>query len=107
MAEVVIAGGGLAGLAASIFLARRGHRVTVIERDGAPSDPPADADDDASGWRRAGAPQSRQSHVLLGRARRVLIDEAPDVLDALVARGVHEQEATVGAGRADGEAMLL
>ncbi|MCU1452720.1 MAG: FAD-dependent oxidoreductase [Acidimicrobiales bacterium] len=106
MAEVVIAGGGFAGLAGSIFLARRGHTVTVVERDGSPL---ADAtvDDDAARWRRAGAGQRHQSHVLLGRARHVLLEEAPDVLAALLARGVREEPAVVGAGGVEGAAMLL
>ncbi|WP_426574021.1 FAD-dependent oxidoreductase [Aquihabitans sp. McL0605] len=112
VAGVAIAGGGFAGLMTSILLARRGHEVTVIERDPPPawepSGPPT-VDDDAEvdAWRRAGAPQCRQSHVLLARARRVLVEEAPDVLDALLASGVREQAANVGAGDVPGEAMLL
>jgi 2-polyprenyl-6-methoxyphenol hydroxylase-like FAD-dependent oxidoreductase len=105
MARVVIAGAGFAGLAGALFLARRGHDVSVVERD----DPPPDGTpaDDANGWRHPGVPQARQSHALLGRARRVLFDEAPDVVEALLARGVHEIPVIVGAGRLPGERMLL
>lgn len=104
MTRVVIAGGGFAGLAAALFLARRGQVVTVVERDGAP--PQGTPADDVDHWLHPGVPQARQSHALLGRARRVLVEEAPDVVAALVARGVHEVPVVVGAGTLD-EKMLL
>ena len=106
MAKIVMAGGGLGGLAASIFLARRGHDVTVIERDGPPPGPGTNPDEDAAGWRRPGAPQAQQSHVLLARARRVLLDETPDIHEALLRQGVREHPVVVGLGRLEGEAML-
>ena len=102
---MVIAGGGFVGLAGALFLARHGHVVTVVERDGAPPD--AEPSDDVDDWHRPGVPQARQSHAVLGRARRVLVDEAPDVVASLVARGVHEIPARVGSGVLDGEQMLL
>lgn len=105
MTRVVIAGAGFAGLASALFLARRGHVVTVVERDEAP--PNGSPSDDVNEWLHPGAPQARQSHALLGRARRVLVDEAPDVVASLLARGVHEIPVVVGAGSLDGERMLL
>ena len=105
MTRVVIAGAGFAGLASSLFLARQGHDVTIVERDDAP--PNGTPSDDVDGWLHPGAPQARQSHALLGRARRVLVDEAPDVVASLRARGVHEIPIVVGAGVLDGEQMLL
>ena len=104
MTDVVIAGGGFAGSAAALFLARRGHVVTLVERDAPPPDGGPDAD--FEDWHRPGVPQARQSHALLGRARRVLMDETPDVVEALLDRGVHERELAVGVGRVPGEAML-
>lgn len=104
MTDVVIAGGGFAGSSAALFLARRGHAVTMIERDGPPPD--GGADGDFEDWNRRGVPQARQSHALLARARRVLVEEAPDVVETLLARGVREQEIGVGVGRVPGEAML-
>ena len=85
-------------------MARRGHAVTVVERDGAP--PQGTPSDDAERWLHPGVPQARQSHALLGRARRVLADEAPDVVASLLARGVREVPVVVGAGALD-EQMLL
>lgn len=105
MTDVVIAGGGFAGLAASLFLARRGHTVTVVERDG-PSTGTC-ADDDAQHWTRPGAPQSHQSHLLLGRARRVLAEESPDVIDEFISRGIRQAPVTLGAGRLEGEYFLM
>lgn len=105
MTRVVIIGGGFAGLVGALFLARRGHTVSVVERDGPP--PNGTPADDADGWRHPGVPQARQSHALLGRARRVLVDEAPDVIEALLARGVHEIPVIVGAGTLPDERMLL
>jgi 2-polyprenyl-6-methoxyphenol hydroxylase-like FAD-dependent oxidoreductase len=102
--DVVIVGGGFAGCAGAVFLARRGHAVTLIERDGPPPDAGPDAD--FGDWRRPGVPQARQSHALLARARRVLVDEVPDVVEHLLERGVHEQEIGVGAGTVPGETML-
>ena len=95
MTRVVVAGAGFAGLAAALFLARRGQIVTLVERDGAPSD--GTPSDDVNRWLHPGVSQARQSHALLGRARRVLADETPDVLASLLARGVHEVPAVVGA----------
>ncbi len=78
--------------------------MTVVERDSAP--PHGTPADDVDRWRHPGAPQARQSHALLGRARRVLVDEAPDVVASLLERGVREIPVVVGAGRLD-EQMLL
>ncbi len=78
--------------------------MTVVERDGAP--PQGTPSDDVDRWLHPGVPQARQSHALLGRARRVLVDEAPDVVASLLARGVREIPVVVGAGVLD-EQMLL
>lgn len=105
MTRVVIAGAGFAGLGAALFIARRGHSVTLIDRDGPP--PNGSPQDDVDHWRHPGAPQARQSHALLGRACRVLTDEAPDVIESLARRGVHQIPVAVGAGALEGEHMLL
>ncbi|MCU1358899.1 MAG: hypothetical protein JWN99_188 [Ilumatobacteraceae bacterium] len=103
--DVVVVGGGFAGLGAALFMARRGLDVTVIERDGAPTG--ATADDDAQHWQRPGAPQSRQTHLLLGKAHRVLATEAPDVIHALVQRGVGVGQVRFGPGVVPDEQFLM
>ena len=105
MTDIIVAGGGFTGLAAALFLARRGHTVTVVERDGSPTG--SSPDDNAQHWARPGAPQSHQSHLLLGRARRVLAEESPDVIDEFIARGIRQAPAVVGASCLDGEYFLM
>ncbi len=94
-----MAGGGLGGLAAALLLGRRGHRVTLLERDaGTPRGGP---DQLCSGWARPGVPQARHPHNFLARSVRVLRDQAPDVLESL---GTLKIPVDLGDGPAD--AML-
>ncbi len=82
-----VVGGGLGGLAAALFLARRGHSVTLLERDPAP--PPATVDA-VPGWARRGTPQAGQSHAFVALCRQLLAAEAPDVLAAVRDAGAEE-----------------
>jgi 2-polyprenyl-6-methoxyphenol hydroxylase-like FAD-dependent oxidoreductase len=84
----VVAGGGVAGLAAGLAAARAGHRAVVLERDAVEpgADPLAAFGDD-----RRGIPHFFQPHAFLPRGRRVLTTFAPDVLDALLDAGAEEQ----------------
>ena len=95
----MVAGGGLAGLATALFLGRRGYQVTVVERDG--HLPAGGPDSVFSAWRRTGVPQARQPHNFLGRSVRVLREEAPDVLDTLIARGALPIPLDLGEGPGD------
>jgi 2-polyprenyl-6-methoxyphenol hydroxylase-like FAD-dependent oxidoreductase len=91
----VVAGGGVAGLAASLALARAGHEVVVLERDRVhPGGPPCGAFD----VERRGIPHYFQPHAFLPRGRRLLSDWAPDVLDALMDAGADPQDLALKLG---------
>jgi 2-polyprenyl-6-methoxyphenol hydroxylase-like FAD-dependent oxidoreductase len=88
MAKVVVVGGGIGGLACALFLAPRGHDVTILDRD--PADLPADRDAAWSSWARRGVPQFRHIHLFNARGRNLLRDEVPEVFAALHAAGAGE-----------------
>jgi 2-polyprenyl-6-methoxyphenol hydroxylase-like FAD-dependent oxidoreductase len=85
VAEVVVCGGGVIGLAAATMLARDGHRVTVLERD--QDEIPGSIQDAWDRWERTGVPQFRQPHNLFPGYRAVLEHELPDVLAGLIDGG--------------------
>ncbi len=88
----VVAGGGVAGLAAALVVARAGHEAVVLERD--PVDPEV-SPGDAFGVVRRGIPHYFQPHAFLPRGRRLLSEWAPDVLDALLDAGAEPQDLAV------------
>ncbi|MEV8333892.1 FAD-dependent oxidoreductase [Streptomyces niveus] len=94
MARVVVVGGSISGLASALFLSRRRHHVTVLERDGHHLS--ADLEEDFLAWRRPRVPQAVQPHGLLGPVRDVLLSEAPDVYAAMLALGARERHAFDG-----------
>jgi 2-polyprenyl-6-methoxyphenol hydroxylase-like FAD-dependent oxidoreductase len=85
--RIVVIGAGVAGLVSSLFLARDGHDVVLLERDATPL--PEDAES-AFSWDRRGATQVRHPHAFLGLLRNLLRDDLPDVLADLHAAGAHE-----------------
>lgn len=85
--DVTVIGGGVSGLGTALMLARRGHDVTVIERDHTPM--PTSAAE-AFDWDRRGAPQVRHSHAFLGRLRQLLLSDHPDIYADLLAEGATE-----------------
>lgn len=89
----VVAGGGVAGLACALAVARAGHRAVVLERDAVP---PGIAAGDAFGVTRRGIPHYRQPHALLPRGRKVLGELAPDVLELLLDAGAEPQDLAAG-----------
>jgi 2-polyprenyl-6-methoxyphenol hydroxylase-like FAD-dependent oxidoreductase len=87
----VVAGGGVAGLAAALAVARAGHEAIVLERDegGMNADPMSAFEEP-----RRGIPHCFQPHTFLPRGRRVLKGLAPDVLAALLEAGAELQDVT-------------
>lgn len=79
-------GGGVAGLSTALLLARDGHAVTLVERDGFSVGEPADA----TSWRRRGIPHFLQPHAFIPRGRLELMEHLPDVFDALMAAGASD-----------------
>jgi flavin-dependent dehydrogenase len=79
MARIVMVGGGIVGLGASLMLARDGHQVTVLERD--PALPP-DPESAWAAWERRGVNQFRLLHFFQPRYREVMTANAPEVIDA-------------------------
>ena len=88
--DVIVIGGGVSGLMASLALGRDGHSVTVIERDPTTSVVPVDPNVAFIDWERKGAVHVRQSHAFLARIRNLLRDRAPDVLAELLHAGATE-----------------
>ncbi|HEV7762768.1 MAG TPA: hypothetical protein VGO78_27350 [Acidimicrobiales bacterium] len=89
--RIVIAGGGVGGLALALMLGRAGRRVTLVERDVLPDDPDPEA---AFASTRRGVPQTHQTHGFLARLRLVLRDRLPDVLAAVEEAGAHTMTLT-------------
>lgn len=77
--DVVTVGAGPAGLFSSIALARRGHRVRLLDRD---AGPPAHGR-----WNRKGVMQFHQAHTFRAPVIDALRSELPDVLTALLDAG--------------------
>jgi 2-polyprenyl-6-methoxyphenol hydroxylase-like FAD-dependent oxidoreductase len=84
--RVVVIGAGVAGMSAALLLARRGCRVTLIERDGLDIGRP----DQAPLWTRRGIPHFLQPHAFIPRGRLEMKTHLPDVYDALLDAGAAE-----------------
>jgi 2-polyprenyl-6-methoxyphenol hydroxylase-like FAD-dependent oxidoreductase len=104
--KLVVAGGGVAGLAASLAVARAGHEAVVLERDLVHSDGSPHGAFDVE---RRGIPHYFQPHAFLPRGRRLLSDWAPDVLEALLDAGADPQDVALklrGPRRPDDEELV-
>lgn len=77
--RVAIVGAGPTGLFLAIALARRGCRVTVVDRDPGPA---ADGS-----WARRGVMQFHHPHGFRGQVADALLVEMPEVLEALYSAG--------------------
>lgn len=87
--KFVVAGGGVAGLAAALAVARAGHEAVVLERDRVdPDERPLRAFD----VELRGIAHYFQPHAFLARGRRLLAQWAPDVLEAVSDAGADPQD---------------
>jgi 2-polyprenyl-6-methoxyphenol hydroxylase-like FAD-dependent oxidoreductase len=84
VARIVVVGGGIVGLGASVMLARDGHQVMVLERD--PALPP-DPEEAWEAWERRGVNQFRLLHFFQPCYRELMDANAPDVVAAMLDAG--------------------
>lgn len=89
--QVSIVGAGPTGLFTAIALARRGHLVTVVDRDPGPA---ADGT-----WERRGVMQFHHPHGLRRQIVDVLDAELPEVTQALLAAGAEKTMLPAEGGR--------
>jgi 2-polyprenyl-6-methoxyphenol hydroxylase-like FAD-dependent oxidoreductase len=85
MADVLVLGAGLNGLATAMLLARDNHHVTLLERDAA--EPRGGAAELWEAWDRRGVNQFHQLHIMLPRWRMLMERELPEVLKQVEALG--------------------
>src|SRR5438874_9886477 len=85
--DAVVAGGGPAGLAAALALARAGARVTLVERDPLECGTTAAS---AFSAPRGGIAHYHAPHAFLPRGAKVLRERAPDVFEMLLENGAFE-----------------
>ncbi|MBZ5640594.1 MAG: FAD-dependent oxidoreductase [Acidobacteriia bacterium] len=84
--KIAVLGAGTAGLAASLALARDGHRVVLIERDPVH----ASASGQAFAWERKGIPHFLQPHAFIPRGRQELVEHFGDVHASLIREGAYD-----------------
>ena len=96
--RVLVVGGGMSGLATALFGARRGHDVTVVDRD---PGPPEGSSDVAASWERRGVAQAHFAHGWPARSGRILRQEAPELLTVLQDAGIGTTDARFGPGFED------
>jgi 2-polyprenyl-6-methoxyphenol hydroxylase-like FAD-dependent oxidoreductase len=69
-------------------MGRVGQEVTIVERDGPGR--AGSADEAFTHWDRRHVPQFRQGHIFTARARALLLEHAPEVVEFLVSDGIEE-----------------
>jgi flavin-dependent dehydrogenase len=79
--RAVVVGAGAGGLITGMLLAKDGHEVTILERDG--EGPPADNEAAWEDWKRTGVNQLRQPHGFGGRVRQTFMLELPELWESI------------------------
>ncbi|MCE0763018.1 FAD-dependent oxidoreductase [Pseudonocardia kujensis] len=96
---MAVVGAGPTGLFTAMALARRGHRVTVVDRDTGPRPDGA--------WPRRGVMQFHHPHALRAQVAEALQTELPDVWDELLAAGAEPVAADPAAAGGSGALMAV
>lgn len=89
--RILVAGGGIAGLAVALAFSGEGHTVEIIERD--PPPPDGDMDKVFEAWERKGVPQLRQGHAFHARIADLIRRNHPELYQRMMAAGVRESGA--------------
>ena len=97
MARIVVAGAGVVGLFTSLVLARDGHEVTVLDRDGIR--PPETLDEKWISQQWPGVKQYDQTHVLMPGGAQILAGELPEAASYVRAAGGRAHDMLEGAWR--------
>lgn len=89
---IAVIGAGIAGLATGLALQQEGREIILIDRDAPPPTSPnrSDADVAFNEWQRKGVTHLRHSHAFLARLYKLIRDEYPDLLKALLNAGCRE-----------------
>jgi 2-polyprenyl-6-methoxyphenol hydroxylase-like FAD-dependent oxidoreductase len=96
VADVVVLGGGPAGLASAILLAQQGLEVVVLDRDGPP---PGDPETAWQSWEKRSVARFRLVHILQPGGRALIEEHLPAVLGELQAVGALRYNPAAAAAR--------
>lgn len=77
--RTVVVGSGPIGMLGAVMLARRGHQVTLVDRDPGP--------DDSGSWDRRGVMQFALPHAFRPMVRQTIVAEAPELWTAILLAG--------------------
>jgi 2-polyprenyl-6-methoxyphenol hydroxylase-like FAD-dependent oxidoreductase len=86
--NVAVVGAGIGGLMSALALNRHSIKVTLFERDAAPTE--GVLPENSLDWLRKGVPQSLHPHFFMGRLRVLLEEHYPDLVTQLVAAGADQ-----------------
>src|SRR5690348_12538901 len=88
MADIIIVGGSVSGLASALALSQAGHSVDILERE--TTGAPGSVEAAHSAWPRPTVPQATHSHAFGSLGVGLLYKRAPEIYQALVDAGAAE-----------------